>query len=131
MPAVKAAGVSRHWAQIDEISFVAGMRVLFWLGRALGRWPFRVVLYPVLLWYAIAKPWARAASQDYLRRIAELDGTSGSHTGVMGMLRHFAVLRRMHSRQIAPMVRFVRHRRGWDSRRRADRRASAPVNGAD
>ena len=90
MPAVKAAGVSRHWAQIDEVSFVAGMRLLFWLGRVLGRWPFRVVLYPVLLWYAIAKPWARAASQDYLRRIAELDGSSGSRTGVMGVLRHFA-----------------------------------------
>ncbi|MGZ9253777.1 MAG: acyltransferase, partial [Candidatus Binatia bacterium] len=90
MPAVKTAGVSRHWAQIDEISFVAGMRMLFWLGRALGRWPFRVVLYPVLLWYAIAKPWARAASLDYLRRISELDGTSGGRTGVTGVLRHFA-----------------------------------------
>ena len=33
MPAVKAAGVSRHWPQIDEVSFVAGMRLLFWLGR--------------------------------------------------------------------------------------------------
>ena len=90
MPALKAAGASRHWAQIDEISFVAGMRMLFWLGRAFGRWPFRVVLYPVLFWYAIAKPWARAASRGYLRRIAELDGTSGSPTGVMGVLRHFA-----------------------------------------
>lgn len=90
MAAAKAAGVSRHWAQIDEVSFVAGMRLLFWLGRVLGRWPFRVVLYPVMLWYAIAKPWARAASQDYLRRIAQLDGTSGSPTGVIGVLRHFA-----------------------------------------
>jgi len=86
----KASGATRHWAQIDEVSFVAGMRLLFWLGRVLGRWPFRVVLYPVLLWYAIAKPWARAASKDYLRRIAELDGSHGSPTGVMGVLRHFA-----------------------------------------
>ena len=45
----KAAGASRHWAQIEEVSFVAGIRLLFWLGRVLGRWPFRVVLYPVLL----------------------------------------------------------------------------------
>lgn len=93
MPAAKADGGRRHWAQIDEVSFVAGMRVLFWLGRVLGRWPFRVVLYPVLLWYAIAKPWARAASQDYLRRIAELDGVTGEmaiSAGVTGVLRHFA-----------------------------------------
>jgi len=86
----KAAGASRHWAQIDEVSFVAGMRLLFWLGRVLGRWPFRVVLYPVLFWYALAKPWARAASKDYLRRIAELDSTAGCPIGVMGVLHHFA-----------------------------------------
>ena len=90
MPAAKAAGASRHWAQIDEVSFVAGMRLLFWLGRVLGRWPFRVVLYPVMLWYAIAKPWARTASQDYLRRMAAFDAGSGSATGVMGVLYHFA-----------------------------------------
>ena len=70
----KVAGANRHWAQIEEVSFVAGMRLLFWLARVLGRWPFRAVLYPVLLWYALAKPWARAASKDYLRRIAKLDG---------------------------------------------------------
>ncbi len=86
----KATGASRHWAQIDEVSFVAGMRLLFWLGRVLGRWPFRVVLYPVLLWYVCAKPWARQASKDYLRRIAELDGRHGSSVGVMGVMRHFA-----------------------------------------
>jgi len=94
MPApARAAGASRHWAQIDEVSFVAGMRLLFWLGRVLGRWPFRVVLYPVLLWYAIAKPWARAASKDYLRRMATLGGTTGDvgiDAGVVGVLRHFA-----------------------------------------
>jgi len=88
--AAKATGASRHWAQIDEVSFIAGMRLLFWLGRVLGRWPFRAVLYPVMLWYAIAKPWARAASQDYLRRIAELDGSAGNAANVTGVLRHFA-----------------------------------------
>jgi len=94
MPApAKAAGASRHWAQIDEVSFVAGMRLLFWLGRVLGRWPFRVALFPVLIWYVIAKPWARAASKDFLRRMAKFDGSTrdvGIDSGVMGVLRHFA-----------------------------------------
>ncbi len=94
MPApAKTAGASRHWAQIDEVSFVAGMRLLFWLGRVLGRWPFRVVLFPVLIWYVIAKPWARAASKDFLRRVAKLDGTTGEaaiDASVTGVLRHFA-----------------------------------------
>jgi predicted LPLAT superfamily acyltransferase len=88
--AARTAGPSRHWAQIDEVSFVAGMRLLFWLGRVLGRWPFRIVLYPVLIWYAIAKPWARRASQDFLRRMANFDGAAGVDPGVSGVLRHFA-----------------------------------------
>ena len=89
MPA-KASSTSRHWAQIDEISFVAGIRLLFWLGRMLGRWPFRLVLYPVLLWYAGAKPWARTASKGFLARIARIEPNSGVAVGVIGVLRHFA-----------------------------------------
>jgi predicted LPLAT superfamily acyltransferase len=88
--AARASNPSRHWAQIDEISFVAGIRLLFWLGRALGRWPFRVVLYPVLLWYVIAKPWARAASKDYLSRLAKCDANTAVDGGIVSVLRHFA-----------------------------------------
>ena len=47
MPATRR----QHWAQISEFGSVAGMRLLFWTCRILGRWPFRIVLYPVLLWY--------------------------------------------------------------------------------
>jgi predicted LPLAT superfamily acyltransferase len=75
----------RHWASIDEISFVAGMRLLFLVARTFGRWPFRVILYPVLAWYVLTKPLPRRASQDYRRRVA---GYSGAQ--VPGVLRHFA-----------------------------------------
>lgn len=80
----------RHWAQINEFSFIAGMRLLFWLGRVFGRWPFRTVLYPVLLWYLITKPSARAASRDYLRRVASVEVDSGIVASSLGVLRHFA-----------------------------------------
>jgi predicted LPLAT superfamily acyltransferase len=73
---------TRHWAAINEASFVAGMRLLFWVCRVFGRWPFRVVLYPVLAWYVVTKPRARRVSNDYLRRV-------GARTGVPGVLRHF------------------------------------------
>jgi predicted LPLAT superfamily acyltransferase len=89
MPA-RAPSSPRHWARIDEISFVAGIRLLFWLGRALGRWPFRLVLYPVLLWYVSAKPWARRASRDFLSRVAKRVDQSGVDAGVLSVLRHFA-----------------------------------------
>ncbi|MGH7812078.1 MAG: acyltransferase [Candidatus Binatia bacterium] len=80
----------RHWAQINEFSFIAGIHLLFWLGRVFGRWPFRVVLYPILLWYVIAKPSARAASRDYLRRVASVEVGFRIVAGRFGVMRHFA-----------------------------------------
>jgi predicted LPLAT superfamily acyltransferase len=82
---MSARGV--HWAAINEISFVAGMRLLFWICRVFGRWPFRVVLYPVLGWYVLTKPSPRRASNDYLKRVA---GYGHVTAGPAGVLRHFA-----------------------------------------
>ena len=86
MPATRR----QHWAQINEFSFVTGMRLLFSTCRILGRWPFRIVLYPVLLWYVVTKPEARASSSDYLRRVAAYQGGSRIKPGMFTVLRHFA-----------------------------------------
>lgn len=80
---MNTASDTRHWAAINEASFVAGMRLLFWVCRVFGRWPFRVLLYPVLLWYVATQTRARRVSQDYLRRV-------GQPSGLFGVLRHFA-----------------------------------------
>ena len=80
--ALSRTGDTRHWAAINEASFVAGMRLLFWVCRVFGRWPFRVVLYPVLLWYVATQGRARRVSGDYLRRV-------GAPAGLFGVLRHF------------------------------------------
>lgn len=77
---------ARHWAAINEVSFVAGMRLLFWICRVFGRWPFRVVLYPVLLWYVATKPAPRRASRDYLARVGRY---APAPRGPLGVLRHF------------------------------------------
>lgn len=74
-----------HWAGFNEVSFVAGMRVLFWICRVFGRWPFRVVLYPVLAWYVLTKPRARRVSRAYLHRIAACGGPEN-----LSVMRHFA-----------------------------------------
>lgn len=79
-----------HWAQINEISFVGGMRLLFSIYRALGRWPFRLVLYPVIAWYVLTKPAARAASLDFLRQINRSDPAAGVRANWFGVMRHFA-----------------------------------------
>ena len=81
---------ARHWAHINEAGYVGGMRLLFWIGRAGGRWPFRLVLYPVLLWYLASRPLARRASRDYLARVRARTAAPAGLTGMAGVLRHFA-----------------------------------------
>jgi predicted LPLAT superfamily acyltransferase len=84
---MSAPVASRHWAAINEVGFVAGMRLLFWVCRVFGRWPFRILLYPILAWYVATKPRARRASKAYLARV----GTYASApAGLAGVLRHFA-----------------------------------------
>ena len=63
MASLSKTADTRHWAAIEEASFVAGMRLLFWVCRVFGRWPFRIVLYPVLLWYVLTQPRARCSAE--------------------------------------------------------------------
>jgi predicted LPLAT superfamily acyltransferase len=78
----------RHWAQINEAGFIAGMRLLFWICRTFGRWPFRVALYPVLAWYVLTRRPARAASLRYLALVQAAGAQVAS--GWSGVLWHFA-----------------------------------------
>ena len=77
---------SRHWASINESSFVFGMRLLFWVCRVFGRWPFRTVLYPVLMWYVLFQPAARRASRTYLDNMRAF---APAPSGWIGVMRHF------------------------------------------
>lgn len=79
-----------HWAHISEISCVGGMRLLFRIYRMLGRWPFRIVLYPVIAWYVLTKPAARLASIDFLRQVKSFDPASRIAANWFGVMRHFA-----------------------------------------
>lgn len=84
------AAARGHWARVNEATFVPGMRLLFWLCRAFGRWPVRVVLYPIVAWYMAARPAARRASRDYLRRLARHAGAIGAPQRKISVARHFA-----------------------------------------
>lgn len=61
--------MTRHWAQIGERGTLVGMTLMVAIQRHLGRWPFRLVLWPVMLWYFLAHATARGASQAYLQRL--------------------------------------------------------------
>ena len=49
-PRTRGTG-QRHWSSIGEETFAGGMWLLYVLFRVGGRLPFRIVLYPVVLWY--------------------------------------------------------------------------------
>jgi predicted LPLAT superfamily acyltransferase len=58
-----------HWSQISEAGNALGIKILLWIARTLGRAPFRVALFFVVLWFFPMRQVARLASRDYLRHL--------------------------------------------------------------
>ena len=86
----RASGTGqRHWSAIGEETFAGGMWLLYVLFRVGGRLPFRIVLYPVVLWYWAANRAAREASLEYLQRLQQHTGALGHAPGRRDTLRHF------------------------------------------
>ena len=79
-----------HWAGIGESTFVAGIRLLCAVERWLGRWPFRLCLYPVVLAHWLGNPLARRASREYLGRLQAAHAVFARAPGAWRSLRHFA-----------------------------------------
>ena len=81
---------NRHWASIAETTCVWGIWCLYGIHRLFGRALFRVLLYPVVLYYWAANPLARHASQAFLRRVHVHAGRGGPVPGRRHSLRHLA-----------------------------------------
>ncbi len=81
---------SRHWADMGESTFVAGIWILFWIHRLLGRWPFRLFLFPVVAVHWLTRPLVRKASLEYLGRVQEATNALGRTPGWRDSLRHMA-----------------------------------------
>lgn len=63
-----------HWAQIGESTFASGMWLLYQVYRWLGRWPFLLCLYPVVMYYLATRKLARRSSLQYLERMHAVHG---------------------------------------------------------
>ncbi len=72
--------MKRHWASKKELGTAFGMRFLFELSRRLGRWPFRVSLVPVVLYFFLTQKSKREASRQYLERLYAHMGLKRSPT---------------------------------------------------
>ncbi|MDR3324341.1 MAG: acyltransferase [Zoogloeaceae bacterium] len=78
-----------HWASIGEAGFVGGMRFLFGVYRLCGPWPFRGLLFFVILWFFVRRRVARRASLEYLRRLYETSGGATPPPTLWNSFRHF------------------------------------------
>ena len=83
------AAPARHWAQINEVTFVAGIKFLFLVFRLFGRLLFVPMLAVGVLFYFLAYPRARAASRDYLRRLHRDMGLPERAVTSWMVYRHF------------------------------------------
>lgn len=82
---------SHHWADIGESTSVRGILLLCAVHRWLGRWPFRICVYPVVFVHWLLNGTARRASRQYLARLHEHLGVPPRRPGAWQSLRHFAV----------------------------------------
>jgi len=85
------AAPGRHWAQMGETTFVAGVWLLYWAHRVSGRRLFRVLMAPVVLVHWLARPAVRAASLQYLQRMHAAHGVFAKPPGRLQSLRHLAL----------------------------------------
>jgi predicted LPLAT superfamily acyltransferase len=76
-----------HWASIGENTSVAGIMFLLFVHRLLGRWPFRIAVFPVVFINWALRPALRRASREYLERVAALR-PGGRKPGTLMTLRH-------------------------------------------
>lgn len=78
-----------HWAYMREAGGLAGMRFLLRVYRLCGRWPFRFLLFFVLLWFFVRRRAAREASREYLRRLHAHSGGATPEPTSRNVFRHF------------------------------------------
>ena len=79
----------RHWADMGETTFVAGIWFLYGVHRLFGRWPMRLFMYPVVLYFWLTQAVARMSSLEYLTRMQDAHGAIGGAPGLRHSLRHF------------------------------------------
>jgi predicted LPLAT superfamily acyltransferase len=88
---MNSATRNRHWADLGESTFVAGIWLLYGLHRLTGRWVFRFVLAPVVLFHWLSRPALRRDSLQYLRRLHAHNPVFAQAPGWPQGLRHVAL----------------------------------------
>lgn len=105
----------RHWADLGETTFVGGTWFLYAVYRLLGRFPFRICLYPVVFTWWLGSGDARRASLDYLRRLHASEGVLPRRPCMRESLRHFFLFgETLLDKMLAIGARYPRERLSFD-----------------
>lgn len=80
---------SSHWAQMGELTFVFGIWFLYCIHLFLGRVPFQICLYPVVVYYWATQRVARNSSMEYLFQIHTYLGIPVNRPTWWDSLKHF------------------------------------------
>lgn len=78
-----------HWASIGEAGALSGLKFMFLVYRWFGRTPFRVLLYPVILYFFLFRRGARNSSLQYLRYLQEAGLYQPRYSRLYDSYRHF------------------------------------------
>lgn len=84
-----AGRAARHWADLGESTFVAGIWFFYGVHRVLGRRVMRALMWPVVMAWGLASPVARAASLEYIARMQAAHGVPPGPLGWRQWQRHF------------------------------------------
>lgn len=77
-----------HWANLGESTCAAGIWFLYGVHAVVGRRVLRALLWPVVFFYALTQPRARAASLEYLGKMEAAYGVLGEAPRTRHWLRH-------------------------------------------
>lgn len=77
-----------HWASIAERGSSAGLSLMLWIYRHLGRWVLLLLLHPVILYFVLFGRTARLASQQYWLQVARANGEEAT-VGFSTVYKHF------------------------------------------
>lgn len=80
---------NQHWSEMGEWSMVWGMRFLLRVYLVFGRGVLQFFLYPVVSYYWLVNKSGRAASLDYLQRIAKFQPALNLNGNLWDSYRHF------------------------------------------
>jgi predicted LPLAT superfamily acyltransferase len=76
-----------RWLRAQERGTALGLRFLIFISTLGGRWPVRLLMWPVALYYVLVSGSLRSALRGYYRR---LDGRRASWSQLIGHVRRFA-----------------------------------------